>query len=116
MKSILMTMFLLAGITLQGQNTLNIQITPNMKVAVWDTYVTKKDGSIMHFDIIAPESVRDTNIIYQYGREYLKTKGQEGQTLSSKQCRFCHVRTIQSQWEEAIRQKGYYILELEGCK
>jgi Domain of unknown function (DUF2024) len=24
-----------------------------MKVAVWDTYVNKKDGSIMHFDIIA---------------------------------------------------------------
>ena len=25
-----------------------------MNVAVWDTYVTKKDGNVMHFDIIAP--------------------------------------------------------------
>jgi hypothetical protein len=30
-----------------------------MKVAVWDTYVTKKDGSIMHFDIIADEEIKD---------------------------------------------------------
>jgi len=28
-----------------------------MKVAVWDTYVTKKDGSVMHFDIIVPEEI-----------------------------------------------------------
>ena len=40
-----------------------------MKVAVWDTYVTKKDGSIMHFDIIAPVEIKDTTIIYGYGRE-----------------------------------------------
>lgn len=30
-----------------------------MKVAVWDTYVTKKDGTIMHFDIMVPEQIRD---------------------------------------------------------
>jgi hypothetical protein len=26
-----------------------------MKVSVFDTYVTKKDGDLMHFDIIVPE-------------------------------------------------------------
>jgi hypothetical protein len=30
-----------------------------MKVSVWDTYVTIKDGSIMHFDIIAPDTLKD---------------------------------------------------------
>jgi hypothetical protein len=44
----------------------------NMKVAVWDTYVTKKDGSVMHFDILAPESIKDTAVIYNYGKDYLK--------------------------------------------
>ena len=30
-----------------------------MHVAVWDTYVTKKDGTVMHFDIIAPVDIKD---------------------------------------------------------
>ena len=35
-----------------------------MKVGVWDTFVTKNDGSTMHFDIIVPEGVAefDTSI------------------------------------------------------
>jgi len=28
-----------------------------MKVAVYDTYVPKKSGGIMHFDIIVPEGL-----------------------------------------------------------
>ena len=56
-----------------------------MQVAVWDTYVTKKDGMIMHFDIIAPEEVKDAETIYNYGREYLKSKGEEGQPLTSEE-------------------------------
>ena len=34
-----------------------------MQVAVWDTYVTKKDGSVMHFDIIAPDHIKEEEII-----------------------------------------------------
>ncbi len=86
-----------------------------MEVAVWDTYVKKKDGSIMHFDIIAPSSVKDTTVIYAYGRAYLKTKGQEGQPLTSKECRFCHVRSLQPQWADDIKRQGYFILEMENC-
>lgn len=89
---------------------------PNkMKVAVWDTYVTRKDGEIMHFDILAPESIKDTTVIYNYGKNYLKSKGQEGQPLTSKECRFCHVETIRPNWEEAINKQGYFIIEMENC-
>lgn len=42
----------------------------------------------MHFDIIAPEEIRDTALIHGYDKEYLKVKGQEGQALTSKECRF----------------------------
>jgi hypothetical protein len=87
-----------------------------MKVAVWDTYVTKKDGSIMHFDIIAPETVKDTNIIYNYGKEYLATKGQDGQALTSKECRFCHIEMLQTKNEDEIKAKGYFIIEMENCQ
>lgn len=87
----------------------------HMKVAVWDTYVTKKDGTIMHFDIIVPEEIKDTSIIYAYGREYLKSKGQEGQPLTSKESRFCHIEPVKPQWEKEINQKGYCIVEMENC-
>ena len=87
-----------------------------MKVAIWDTYVTKKDGSIMHFDIIAPAETKEEAVIYDYGRAYLGNKGQTGQPLTSEECRFCHIETIKPQWEEAIRQNGYYIYEMENCQ
>jgi Domain of unknown function (DUF2024) len=86
-----------------------------MKIAVWDTYVIKKDGSEMHFDILAPEEIKDTSVIYNYGKEYLKTKGQEDQRLTSNECRFCHVETLKPKWEEAIIRDGFYIIEMENC-
>ncbi|MFN3639943.1 MAG: DUF2024 family protein [Flavobacterium sp.] len=75
-----------------------------------------ESSSLGHFDIIAPEEMKDTAVIYGYGKEYLKTKGQEGQPLTSKECRFCHVETVRPQWEAEIKQKGYFIIEMENCK
>ncbi len=85
------------------------------KVNVWDTYVTKREGGVMHFDIIAPVEVMDTTTIYDYGKEYLLAKGQERQPLSAKQCRLCHIEHLRPEWEEEIRSKGYFIIEMEGC-
>ena len=87
-----------------------------MKAAVWDTYVTKKEGSVMHFDIIVPVETNDEEQIYKYGLEYLTTKGQTGQPLTSKECQFCHIEALKPEWEESIRQKGYFIVEMENCE
>lgn len=102
----LIAIVLLLGITTMAQSNIKTEI--KMKVAVWDTYVTKKDGSIMHFDIIAPEEIKDTAIIYGYGREYLITKGQKEQPLTSKECRFCHIETVRPQWEAEIKKKRLF--------
>lgn len=85
------------------------------KVNIWDTYVKKKDGTTMHFDIVAPVEIKDTNLIYSYGKSYLKTKGQEGQDLSAKQCNFCHIEVLKPKWEQQIEKQGYFIIEMEGC-
>lgn len=87
-----------------------------MQVAVWDTYVQKKDGKIMHFDIIVPDSVKDPGLIFEYGKLYLDQKGQEGQKLSSKECRYCHMEKAGQEIENAINNTGYYIIEMEGCE
>lgn len=95
--------------------TMNELEQTKMKVAVWDTYVTKKDGTVMHFDIIAPQEMKDTTVIYNYGKAYLETKGQSGQPLTSKECRFCHIESVKPQWEASIKANGYYIYEMENC-
>lgn len=86
-----------------------------MEVAVWDTYVTKKDGRIMHFDIIVPNHIKDEKIIFGYGREYLKSKNEEGQPLTARECRFCHVERAIPAVEAMIQKQGYYILEMQNC-
>lgn len=88
----------------------------NRKVNVWDTYVTKKDGQVMHFDIVAPVEIEDASIIYKYGKDYLKSKGQEGQALSSEQCRLCHIEHVRDSWQKDINEQGYFIIEMEGCR
>ena len=94
---------LLIGMAMQAQqrNIMNEQ-TKAAEVAVWDTYVTRKDGRVMHFDIIAPSSQRDMAVIHGYGRAYLERKGEGGQSLTAKECRFCHVRVLQPKWEADI--------------
>ena len=86
-----------------------------MQVAVWDTYVTKKDGTIMHFDIIVPAVIKDPVIIYGYGQKYLLSKGQENRLLNSKECKFCHEEITKPQIEDEIISNGYYIIEMENC-
>ena len=86
-----------------------------MKVAVWDTYVNRKDGRVMHFDIIVPEEMTDSEQIFHYGKSYLKDKGEEGQPLSSAECQYCHIERIKPQYENSIKTLGYFILEMENC-
>lgn len=93
-----------------------MEVTKASKVNIWDTYVTKKDGTIMHFDIVAPIAVQETSTIYNYGKDYLKIKGQAGQALDARQCRLCHIEHLRPEWEKEINDKGYFIIEMEGCQ
>lgn len=87
-----------------------------MQVAVWDTYVNKKDGSTMHFDIIVPDSEKDQSKIFGFGKDYLKSKKQEGQPLTSKECAFCHIEQASDEIVANIQAKGFYIVEMQGCR
>lgn len=87
-----------------------------MQVAVYDTYVTKKDGSIMHFDILVPDVVTNKEMVYKFGHEYLATKAQAGQPLTAEECRFCHIEQPTEDMLEVISAQGYYIIEMQGCQ
>ena len=55
-----------------------------MQTAVWDTYVKKKNGNVMHFDIIVPDSIKDAQVIYGYGKTYLAKNGETESRLDMK--------------------------------
>lgn len=83
------------------------------EVAVWDTYVQRKDGSVMHFDIIVPAQVKDQKKIFEYGRQYAKTKGVPDAPINTARCQFCHLETTTADIDKAISYQGYAILEME---
>ncbi len=83
-----------------------------MQTAVWDTYVKKKNGNIMHFDIIVPDTIKDTEAIYSYGKAYLAQTGESESSLDTEECRFCHIEEPTPEIKEAIKTLGYFILEM----
>lgn len=86
-----------------------------MKVSVFDTYVQKKNGAVMHFDILVPSDLKDVEKIHTYGRQYLAQKGQEGQALTTNECRFCHIEQADDNVVADIDRQGYSIIEMQGC-
>lgn len=86
-----------------------------MKIDVYDTYVTKKDGQTMHFDVMVPEGTPQGPVL-EFANTYLSSVGEAGQECAVDQCRFCHVEHARPQVERSIRKSGYYIFEMEGCR
>ncbi|OZI09768.1 hypothetical protein BWI93_02570 [Siphonobacter sp. BAB-5385] len=86
-----------------------------MQVSVFDTYVTRTDGTLMHFDILVPSNVTCTDTIHQYGQTYLATKGQAGQPLTAKECQFCHIEQATEEVQTSITNQGFHIIEMQGC-
>ncbi len=97
-------------------NRINIQKYSNlgMECAVYDTYVTKKDGRIMHFDVVVEAKTPHEKAI-EYGHQYLQAAGQAGQKMTSEECQFCHIQEAPPFVEKSIKQQGYWIQKMEGC-
>lgn len=86
-----------------------------MKVSVWDTYVKRDDGNVMHFDILVSSDVTDEQTVFKFGNLYLKSKSVTDYQLSTKECRFCHIEEAGEAIENQILTEGYVIIEMENC-
>ena len=86
-----------------------------MKISVWDTYVKRSDGRIMHFDILVPDHVTDKMRVFDYGRQHLDSKPFETEGLKATRCNFCHVVEASSTVVEDIGKRGYSVVELANC-
>jgi len=86
-----------------------------MKVSVWDTYVKRQDGLIMHFDILVDSKLTNESEIFDFGSNYLKSKPFKSEELTSKECVFCHIEDAAEAIVNEVETKGYYIIEMENC-
>lgn len=86
-----------------------------MQIAVFDTYVTRPDGRIMHFDILVPNQGKDLATVLQYGHLYLTTKGVPAENLTTRECRFCHIESASATVEQEVLAKGFAIIEMQHC-
>lgn len=86
-----------------------------MKIAVWDTYVTRENGQQMHFDILVPSELKDENTIYDYGKFYLTGKPFKTGELTSRECQYCHIEQATAEVVAKIEKEGYAIVEMENC-
>ncbi len=84
-----------------------------MKISVYDTYVKKNDGQLMHFDVFLPK--QDLELALTYARKWLNEIGLEDVTITAEECRFCHQEIANPMVASAIQEQGYYIYEMEGC-
>lgn len=78
-----------------------------LKVSVYDTYVPKKQGGVMHFDILVDSNEKDLEKIYGYGREYLLSKRARGGNRSlPNNAVFVMSKTPKARWKIPSRQKA----------
>lgn len=86
-----------------------------MEVAVWDTYVSREDGLLMHFDILVSRELENSNQILEFANSYLRKKGVEVDKIEIKKCQFCHIERAADETIQTISEKGFDIIEFENC-
>ena len=87
------------------------------QIAVFDTRVRRPDGRTMHFDILVRDQDADKapGLVLSHGRRYLAAKGVPVDTLSARECRFCHTESAPPSIEAEIERIGFAIIELQNC-
>lgn len=85
-----------------------------MNCDVFDTYVTRPDGQLMHFDVLVPTDTAPERALV-YGQAYLAAVGVTDSQVTAERCRFCHVEQATPEAAQAIARQGYFIVAMEGC-
>lgn len=86
-----------------------------MDIAVWDTYVNRTDGLLMHFDILVSTEVQKSDQILEYANQFLASKELDVENVEIKKCEFCHIERATDETVREIEGKGFDIIEFENC-
>jgi len=86
-----------------------------MKITVWDIHAIKKDGGVVHFEIIVPADVKSITTIFRYCTKFFITKGMGKEPMSSVEYKIHQREAAPTKIMSVIKEKGYCIIEKEGC-
>lgn len=84
-----------------------------MKIAVWDLYIKKVNGNVLHFNVVVHESKSKMEIVFNYANEYLKSIGVDSAEINVKNCQFCHIENLTDNMKSDIETSGYHIIEMD---
>ena len=85
-----------------------------MDCAVYDTYVEKKDGKVMHFDVIVEKSTPHDRAI-EYGKSYLEKCRPRRPKHDPGRMPILSYSKAPDAVEKEISSNGFYIQKMEGC-
>lgn len=85
-----------------------------MKIDVYDSYATARNGQRMHFDVLVTTDTAAAQA-HQYGQQWLQSIGESAHGLQQSHCQFCHTAAANPEVARHIQQHGYFILQMEGC-
>lgn len=85
-----------------------------MKIDVYDTYVTSKKGTTIHFDVLLPSGGKK-DMALKFAQMFLEEIGESADSLKQERCNFCHSEIANAAMEKKIQEDGHFILQMEGC-
>jgi hypothetical protein len=85
-----------------------------MQLDVFNTYVTRDDGVVMHFDVLMPKGSASEHA-QSNALDWLQTIGITANQVLLDSCQYCHSEDATPEIERDVQQQGYFILQMEGC-
>lgn len=85
-----------------------------MKIDVYNTYASHPEHGLLHFDVLLPEGGTQQEA-ESSALLWLNEIGIRPNCIRLDQCSYCHSEISIPEMENALNQKGYAILQLEGC-
>lgn len=87
-----------------------------MQIQVYDTYVERKDGETMHFDVFLEKENGSPEKAVESGRKYLDSVGEKEAKITSEECSYCHVQDATEEQIKSINENGYFIYKMgDNC-
>jgi hypothetical protein len=83
-----------------------------MKLSVWETYVPRKDSTIVHFDLPVPYNLKEK----ENRGEFLSVKPFNTKGIYTKEYTRCHMEEASDTIVAATNKKGYCIIGMENCQ
>ena len=83
-----------------------------MNVKIYDTHVNTKDA-YYHFDVVVKDATQVE--VESYAKAYLEAIGVEDAQITQERCQFCHEELANKGAIDAIENKGYCIIPMQGC-